>query len=437
MAALLALFAITCACPAPGQEAKPKKAAAAPKLTAEQKAKNVESFDVLWKTIRDTHYDPTLGGVDWQKVREEFGPKVEKAASMADARAAMTRAIDRLNRSHFGIIPAEVYKDLENPNGGPGDLGIELRIIDDRAVVTRVVEGSAADKEGVRPGWTVEKVGERTTKDVLAAVEKAFHNRAMWPSRKALTIMSLMRGPVGAFTSIGFRDREDHERNLKLAYAEPKGFKASFGNLPDFHVRYESKRIDQSIGYIGLNIFFDLSRVLSQFAQSVSSFRDTDGLIIDLRGNPGGIGAMAIGLGGWFVTEPDQKLGTMITRDSSMNFALNPRSTAYDGPVAILVDELSMSTSEILAGGLQDLKRARIFGTKTPGAALPSRFDVLPNGDRFQYAFANYISFGGKPLEGLGVTPDVVSPVTLEALRAGHDPALEAAASWIHSQRSK
>ena len=74
--------------------------------------------------------------------------------------------------------------------------------------------------------------------------------------------------------------------------------------------------------------------------------------------------------------------------------------------LAILVDGCSASTSEIFAGGLQDVKRARVFGTHTAGAALPSVISKLPNGDGFQYAIANYISVGGKPLEGIGVTPD-------------------------------
>ncbi len=99
----------------------------------------------------------------------------------------------------------------------------------------------------------------------------------------------------------------------------------------------------------------------------------------------------------------------------------------------MLVDELSMSTSEIFAGGLKDLKRARVFGTKTPGAALPSTVEVLPNGDRFQYAFANYISAGGKPLEGAGVVPDVETPLTRDLLLEGRDPAVEAAVCWIRS----
>jgi carboxyl-terminal processing protease len=66
---------------------------------------------------------------------------------------------------------------------------------------------------------------------------------------------------------------------------------------------------------------------------------------------------------------------------------------------------------------------------------LPSLFEKLPNGDGFQFAIANYISEGGQPLEGVGVTPDVEAPVTRQALLAGKDPALDAAVAWIKSQK--
>ena len=146
---------------------------------------------------------------------------------------------------------------------------------------------------------------------------------------------------------------------------------------------------------------------------------------------------MSFGIGGWLVTEPDLKLGTMIARTGSLHFRLNPAPTRYEKPVAVMVDELSMSTSEILAGGLKDIARARIFGTRTPGAALPSMIVMLPNGDRFQFVFANYISAGGKPLEGEGVRPDVETPLTRAALIEGRDPAVEAAVRWIRSETAR
>jgi carboxyl-terminal processing protease len=218
---------------------------------------------------------------------------------------------------------------------------------------------------------------------------------------------------------------------------KPKGTAAHFGNLPTFYVHLATKRVGGTIAYVALNAFFDPARVIGQFASALKENRDAEGLILDLRGNPGGIGAMAMGIGGWLVSDADRKLGTMITRAGSLHFSLNPRPEPFTKPVAVIVDELSMSTSEILAGGLKDIKRARVFGVRTPGAALPSRVDVLPNGDGFQYAFANYISAGGKPLEGNGVEPDVETPLTRAALLEGHDPAVEAAVAWIRSQVKK
>jgi carboxyl-terminal processing protease len=174
---------------------------------------------------------------------------------------------------------------------------------------------------------------------------------------------------------------------------------------------------------------------MAGFQQVVENCKPCEGLIIDLRGNPGGIGGMAMGMAGFLVDKPNQRLGTMYLRDSTLNFVVNPRADVLTAPVAVLVDGNSASTSEIFAGGLKDLGRARIFGTRTAAAALPSAFERLPNGDGFQYALANYISQGGQPLEGLGVTPDVVVDLTRVALLAGHDSVIDAALGWIRRQK--
>ena len=146
---------------------------------------------------------------------------------------------------------------------------------------------------------------------------------------------------------------------------------------------------------------------------------------------------MAMGIGNLLVSQPDQKLGTMTMRTGNMNFVLNPQSVTYTKPVAILVDGSSGSTSEILAQGLRDLDRARVFGTPTAGAALPSTITDLPNGDGFQYAIANYTSYGGDVVEGKGVQPDTTVAPTRKALLAGHDEVLDSAVKWIDSQSKK
>jgi len=153
--------------------------------------------------------------------------------------------------------------------------------------------------------------------------------------------------------------------------------------------------------------------------------------VVDLRGNPGGIGILAMGLAGYFIDKPDQKLGTMYMRDLPLKFVVNPRPPVFEGKLAVLIDGLSASTSEIFAGGMQDLNRARIFGSRSAGAALPSMIERLPDGDGFQYAAASYKSESGKVLEGVGVTPDEPIALTRAALLAGRDPVLDAAIRWI------
>ncbi len=84
---------------------------------------------------------------------------------------------------------------------------------------------------------------------------------------------------------------------------------------------------------------------------------------------------------------------------------------------------------------MKDLGRARIFGTRTAGAALPSAIDQLPNGDALQHAMADYISEGGQTLEGVGVIPDAEVRLTREALLSGRDPVLDAAIEWIRTRK--
>jgi carboxyl-terminal processing protease len=182
-------------------------------------------------------------------------------------------------------------------------------------------------------------------------------------------------------------------------------------------------------------MFLDLVRVMGSFGSAIEACKSCDGLIIDLRGNPGGIGGMAMGMAGWLVDKPGQRLGTMYMRGATLNFVINPRAETFNGPVAVVVDGSSASTSEIFAGGLKDLGRARIFGEPTAAAALPSLIAKLPNGDGFQYAIANYISEGGQALEGNGVIPDSEVKLTRAALLAGHDSVIDAALDWIRTQK--
>ena len=400
-------------------------------LTGAQKQLNVDSFETVWSTIRDKHWEKNPGGLDWQAVHDEFRPKIEKTETMEDVRAVLREMLDRLHQSHFAILPLAIYQNIESREEGDGTPGFDVRALDGRAIVTEVAPGSVAAKAGVQAGWEVSSAAGKDLTPLIAQLKSVpdLHELAL-----ERAVMARVTGPPGATRRFVFLDGANAPRTLDLRLAPPRGEMAPFGNLPPQHVWFESKKLGNT-GYVRFNMFLDLVHVMPSFGNAVEACRQCEGMVIDLRGNPGGIGGMAMGMAGWLVDKPGQRLGTMYMRGATLNFVINPRAEAFNGPVAVLVDGSSASTSEIFAGGLKDLGRARIFGTHTAAAALPSVITKLPNGDGFQYAIANYISQGGQPLEGNGVTPDVEVKLTREALLAGHDPVVDAALDWIQKRK--
>jgi len=402
-------------------------------LTPEERQLNIDSFEYVWTAIRDKHWETKPAGLDWQAIHDEFRPSIEKADSMDAARAVMTKMLERLHQTHFGIIPADLYNDVNGSLAkGENTTGIDVHVVGSQALVTTVDTGSSAAGEGVRPGWQIVKIGTVDLEPVIAKINEAQKKSTLRDLTARRSIMARLEGKPGESTQVEFINGANEHVSKTLVQSKPRGTLTKFGYLFPEHVWIDSSRVGGgNVGYVSFNMFLDPARLMNLFGEAVQSCMKCDGFVIDLRGNPGGIGAMAMGMAGWFIDQSNQRLGTLFMRDTTLKFVINPRLNTFSGPLAILVDGSSASTSEILAGGMKDLGRARIFGTHTAAAALPSVFEMLPNGDGFQYAIANYLSEGGKPLEGLGVTPDVETPLTREALLAGKDPALDAAISWI------
>ena len=374
-------------------------------LTPEQKALNVQSFEYVWTTIRDKHWNKSLDGADWKDAHDQLLPKLELAQSMEAARKVFAELIGHLHLTHFGVIPSDVYSEMHG-----GAEAIDVRLIDGKAILV----------SGKHRGWEVQGVGE-----TVAKVGKLYQHSSMRELMESRAVAN-----AAGEHDITLADGKGHEATPDADEFAPRGTPTTFGNLSTQYVWTESRQIGQA-GYFAFNMFLDPGRLIPALSSAVDSCKQCTGFVVDLRGNPGGIGAMAMGMAGFFVQKPGEVLGTMQLRDSSLKFAINPRQPQFSGKLAVLVDGLSASTSEIFAGGLQDLKRARIFGSQTAGAALPSVIERLPNGDAFQYAIANYVSTGGEVLEGKGVKPDVEIRPKRESLLEGKDDALESALKWI------
>lgn len=408
------------------------------------------TFDSVWIRIHRTYFDTTYGGRDWGAVRDTLRPQAVAAEDEDALRALIDGLLRRLGQSHFALIPrdeADLLRDDAGDPPGPddGEPGLEVRrVVQAEApmvLVTRVRPGGGADAAGVRPGWVVETVNGRAVAELdarLAAlgVERGFRPATFLP----LVLENRLAGPAGSSVPVTFRTGDGDTLTLALARRPRAGRPVRFGNLPPQYPQLESDTVrtpaGHRVGRIRFNVW--MPAVVQPFARAVDAHRDAAGLVIDLRGNPGGVAGLIMGLGGHFLAERDT-LGTMHARDNRLHFIVNPqrlgpdgrRVEPYTGPLAVLTDALSMSTSEFFAGGLQAIGRARVFGDTTGAQALPAMLERMPNGDLLMYAIADYTAPDGRRLEGAGVIPDRVVTPTRAALLAGGDPVLAAALQWI------
>lgn len=406
---------------------------ASPRLQSPATAKsdlNVESFEMVWQTIRDSHWDQELVGASWEQHRRELLPRIKAVKSVTDARTVMNELCERLGQSHFGIIPADSYDLVDGIPGGQSNIGITVRLVEQQLVVTAVRPGSSAAASGVQPGWSIVSIRDQTAENLIEKFAKVAQGPQRMETIVALAMDRLTSGKAGKLLPIVFLNDDHQHRELKIEFDEPPGRFAKFGHLPPIRVNAETRTLAGNIGYFRFNVFLDPFRIMPAYRNFVRDSNHSNGLIIDLRGNMGGLAGMTMGMSSEFVDQP-RKLGTMTMKGNTLNFVVNPHPEPVTAPIAVLVDESSISSAEIFAGGLQDLGLARIFGRRTAGLALPSVIIKLPNGDGFQYAIANYHSASGESLEKLGVVPDEEIKLTRENLQSEGDPILNAAIRWI------
>ncbi len=426
------------------------------------------TFDDVWSTVDTRHFDPEHNGVDWDAVRATYRPMIASTRTDAEVRTVLTSMLQELGQTHFVIIPGEVAAaetdggvatadaatEETTDDGDPGTAGLRFEWRMDDAIVAAVEPGSSAERAGVRPGWVVSTVDGEDVESRLVALRRfARESSSPMAEYEALARLNArLTRPVGETIRIGFLDGNDETVEVDLEFEETEGVPVRFGMLPEMKTRIRSRVLTPvelerwgvrpgpegwpEIVVVTFNVW--MFPIMSPIARIVDEHRDADGFILDLRGNPGGLGALAMGVAGHFMGE-SESLGRLEQRDGTMNFSVNPQRATPDGrlvepfagPVVIVTDQLSASTSEIFAAGLQQLGRASVVGRRSAGAALPAHWSELPNGDTFLYAIADFIGPAGESIEGSGVVPDRLVTIQRERLLAEGDPELAEATRLI------
>jgi carboxyl-terminal processing protease len=458
------------------------------------------TFDETWNTVEQSDVELDHGGVDWGAVKVELRPKAMNATSREELRAILQDMLSRLKRSHFGIIPAESAAALAKDNSpkqadtstssdvdtnvptaasalekfgnvasenevpleklattkpetkskraaeAEASFGLTLRFIEKMPTITGVRTNSPADKAGVQMGWIVKSVD-----GVDMGTEQSDATDGTAKYVQELILQSVDAGEIESQETWIFQSKPGELHTTELTRARSEGISTKLGLLPPFQVRCDERVLskkellalglpdDFNIVVIGFNIW--MPAIAQKVDGAFQRHLNADGMIIDLRGNPGGAGGMAMGVAGHVMDEP-KSLGAMRTRDTTLEFKVNPRRSTpqgervepFSGPVAIIMDPLSASTSEIFAGGLQKLGRARVFGRTSAGAALPAQMKSLASGDALLFAFANFTLPDGSTIEGTGVLPDQPTGTHRENWIPNQDADVNAAAHWITEQ---
>src|SRR5688572_1647615 len=290
----------------------------------------VASFNEAWTTINDSFYDPAFGGLNWAGVRDELRPRVERASTPDEARRVIVEMLGRLKRSHFVLLSA-APEDIPAP-AGEATLGVDLRVLDSDIVITHVAMGSKAEEAGLAPGQLLLAVDDRSaaawwrpgvTSDDPRAVSLAVWQR----------VQRSLRGAPGSMAAVRVRDARG-ERVLQVERVLESGDRIVLGDLPPLMARVSTQSAEtpkgRAVGVIGFNVW--MTSLNDPIARAIDRFRSAKGLVIDLRGNPGGLATMISGVAGHLFGKPEL-LGRMKTRAVAvpLEFLANPRLVTPEG----------------------------------------------------------------------------------------------------------
>jgi carboxyl-terminal processing protease len=383
-----------------------------PTLPREERMK---LFDQVWRSINDNYYDRNFNGLDWRLQRDVFRLQAESAVSNDDLYRVLRQMIGKLGDAHTRIYSPEDGFDRYRPSGTT--VGVIVRRIEDRPIVTWVEPGSEAFRQGVRQGFTVFTVNGQPVDKVLEKVRAEVGESSTRVALELLSYDRLFAGPRGTPVVVAFLDEAGKKKVVTLTR-----------RFVEFQRRVTVRQLPYRLGYIELTGFGPEIEREFEYAMQYMMETGTRGLVLDLRNNGGGFVSTVAQVASFFF-EDEIDLGEFITRQGRSTRRKTQRlRTAYREPLIVLVSARSASGSEIFAAAMQERKRAAIVSTSptTCGCLLGvSRTIKLLDGGKLNISDTDFRTAMGRRIEGSGVQPDFVIEMRAADLLAGRDRALE------------
>jgi carboxyl-terminal processing protease len=376
-------------------------------------------FDQVWRAIFDNYYDKRYRGVDWRLQREIFRPQAEAARNNAEFYRVLRQMIGRLGDAHTRVYAPEEGFDRDRPAGST--VGVAVRRIEGKPVVTWVDPSSEAARKGIRPGLTVLQVDGLPVQKALERIRDEIIESSTQTALETQIYDRLFHGSRDAPVSVTFLDNEERPRTVTLTR-----------RFVEFQRRVVVRKPLNNIGYIEITGFGP--EIEEDFEAAMREAQGTRGLILDLRNNGGGFVATVAQVASYFLPEGDG-LGEFISRQGRAASRYTQRTEiSYRGPLVVLVSARSASGSEIFAAAMQERKRAIIVGASpsTCGCLLGvSRTLKLLDGGKLNVSDSDYRTAMGRRIEGAGVKPDLQLETRVTDLLAGRDRTLELAVDQL------
>jgi carboxyl-terminal processing protease len=317
-----------------------------------------------------------------QTLEEVFGfitPRIsDKEPEIKDVEYAVLDQMLKSLDQHSGIIPPEVYKEfMIETEGSFGGLGIVIGIRDGELTVISPIEGTPAYRVGIKPNDKIVQIEHESTVNM-----------------SLIEAVSKLRGRKGTDVTI-YIDRE--------TFPKPKEFSITRDTIKIESV--ETFELDDGIRYVRIRDF--QKNTLDSIIESLNnSPNNPSGMIVDLRGNPGGLLDQAERISDLFLAS-----GVIVTTkvgNSAKRYHANDKDRQYEGKVVVLVDSGSASASEILAGALKNNERAVVIGQRTFGKGSVQQIFDMTDGSALKLTIAQYLTPGDISIQDVGVTPDIV-----------------------------
>lgn len=312
-------------------------------------------------------------------VRKNYVDEVNTKEMITGAINGMLNAMD----PHSAYLTPELYKELQmDTQGRFGGLGIEITVRNGILTVVSPIEDTPAFKAGVKAGDQILKIEDEFTKDmtIMQAVKK-------------------MRGPKGSKINLSIK-REGASDLLNFSIVRDT-------------IRVQSVRsrmLEEGYAYIRLAQFQersdrDLQRALEKLSSEKGGIK---GLVLDLRNNPGGLLTQAVRVADLFLDSGLIVYTEGRSDNQKQKYFARKEGSWTDIPMVALVNGGSASASEIVAGALQDHKRAVILGTKTFGKGSVQTILPLDDNSALRLTTARYYTPKGRSIQATGIVPDII-----------------------------